>query len=367
MSFFKSIFGKKKETSSFGEKNRTQETVLKVKHIERLIESAVKVEFEVPEEFKKEYLFIPGQYVNIKLNINAKEEVRSYSICSGVDETLAIGVKKIENGVVSAYLNDTLKVGDEVAVSFPMGGFNLSEKAGNYVAIAAGSGITPILSIAKSINSSPDQKLSLIYANRDDQSIMFEKDIASLSADKVGVTHVFSEQEKEGFLHGMMTEEMIHSIIKKDLSLLKSEGFYICGPEAVIINAQNALKTFGVPDAKIFFELFTTPVEMETKSEVVAEKLEGKAKVTVILDGEEEKFELAQKGDTILEEAESHGMDAPYSCRGGICSTCKAKVVKGSAIMDKNFTLTDEEVAQGYVLTCQAHPNSAEVIISYDE
>lgn len=368
MSFFKSIFRKKESKPSVVKSKKQTDAVLTIKNIERLIDTAVKIEFEVPAELEEEFKFIPGQYLNLTLNINGKEEVRSYSICSGLNEALAIGVKKVENGLVSAFLNETLKVGDEVRVSFPIGNFTLSEKAGNYVAIAGGSGITPILSISKSIHASDHQKLSLIYANRDEQSIMFENDISAFSPDKVSVTHVFSEQEKEGYLFGMMTEEMITKIIKNDLSLLKSNGFYICGPEKMIINAQNVLKTFGVPDEKIFFELFTTPVEMEDKKEDVAsEKFEGIANVTVILDGEEENFELERKGDTILEEAESHGMDAPYSCRGGICSTCKAKVLEGTAIMDKNFTLTDEEVAEGYILTCQAHPNSAKVVVSFDE
>lgn len=367
MSLLRSIFGGKKEEKKKGSGKAKSSADLVVKEIVRLTDDSVKVVFEVPAELKENFSFIPGQYLNLTIPFDGKNEVRSYSICSGINESLAIGVKKVEKGLVSSYLNDDLKVGDELNVAFPMGNFNLKEEEGNYVGIAAGSGVTPVLSIAKSIQESGNQTMDLIYANRTEESIMFKEDIEAFSEEKVKLTHVLSDEEKEGVLHGMMTEEMITSILKNNLSLLRAKGFYICGPEPVIINAQKALKTFGVPDDKIYFELFTTPVEMEVEKKEVAEAFVGVSKVTVILDGEEEQFELATDGDTILEEVESYGVDAPYSCRGGVCTTCRAKVIKGTTIMDKNFALTDQEVEQGYTLTCQAHPSSEEVIVSYDE
>jgi len=368
MSLFKKIFGGKKDsTSQAKEKKNQTSAVLKIKQIDRLTADAVKVIFEVPEALTTKYSYIPGQYLNIVVDIDGNKEHRSYSICSDIKEPLAIGIKKVENGKVSSYFNDVAKVGDEIEVGFPLGSFTMSKVDGEYVAIAAGSGITPVLSIAKLINRTSGGKLELIYGNRNDQSIMFEDELNALSQDKVKTTHIFSEQEKDGFLHGMLTEEMITEIVRSNLELLKAKGFYLCGPEQVILNAQNVLKTFGVSEDKMFYELFTTPVLMESRSEAVVSDFKGVSKVTIILDEEEEHFDLASDGDTILEEAESHGIDAPYSCRGAICSTCKAKVLKGSAIMDKNFTLTDSEIKEGYILTCQAHPNSEEIIVSYDE
>lgn len=369
MSLFKKMFGGKKASNPEKVKSKKEQSsaVLKIKQIDRLTADAVKVVFEVPESLKTSYTYVPGQYLNLIMDIDGKKENRSYSICSDINEPLAIGVKKVEKGIVSSHFNDKAKVGDEIEVGFPLGNFKMSKVDGNYVAFAAGSGITPVLSIAKLINNTAEGHLELFYANRNDQSIMFEEEINMLSADKVNTTHIFSEQEKEGFMHGMLTEEVITEIIKGNLNILKAKGFYLCGPEPVIINAQKALKKFGVSDDKMFYELFTTPVLMESTKEAVVSDFKGISKVTVILDEEEEHFELASDGDTILEEVESHGIDAPYSCRGAICCTCKAKVIKGSATMEKNFTLTDSEVKDGYILTCQAHPNSEELIISYDE
>ncbi|WP_107039871.1 2Fe-2S iron-sulfur cluster-binding protein [Brumimicrobium mesophilum] len=368
MSLFKKMFGGKKETDTSKKDKKVQTSaVLKIKQIDRLTDDAVKVIFEVPENLTLKYNYIPGQYLNLKMNINGKAENRSYSICSDVNEPLAIGIKKVEKGIVSSFFNDEAKVGDEIEVGFPMGNFKMAKVEGDYVAFAAGSGITPVLSIAKLINNTKEGHLNLFYANRNDKSIMFEEEISLLSPEKVKTTHIFSEQEKEGFLHGMMTEEVITEIIKSDLDILKSNGFYLCGPEPVIINAQNALKKFGVSDDKMFYELFTTPVLMEPVKKAVVSNFTGISKVTVILDEEEEHFDLASDGDTVLKEAEGHGIDAPYSCRGGICCTCKAKILKGSATMDQNYSLTDKEVEEGYILTCQAHPNSEELIVSYDE
>lgn len=368
MSLFKKMFGGKKEAAPAKKVKKDQSSaVLKIKQIDRLTEDAVKVIFDVPEALKMSYKYIPGQYLNLIMDIDGKKENRSYSICSDVNEPLAIGIKKVEKGIVSSHFNDKAKVGDEIEVSFPLGNFKMAKVEGNYVAIAAGSGITPVLSIAKLINNTKEGHLELFYGNRNDKSIMFEDELNLLSADKINTTHIFSEQEKEGFLYGMLTEEVITDIIKSNLEILKAKGFYLCGPEPVIINAQNALKKFGVSEEKMFYELFTTPVLMESTKESVVSDFKGMSKVTVILDDEEEVFDLASDGDSILEEAESHGIDAPYSCRGAICCTCKAKVLKGSATMDKNFTLTDQEIKDGYILTCQAHPNSEELIVSYDE
>lgn len=369
MSFIKSIFGGSKKDHSSKEQDTNQTSaVLKIKQIERLTKDAVKIIFDVPAALSEKYAYTPGQYLDFAIQIEGKEVRRSYSICSDVNESLAIGVKQIEDGYASKYLNENAKAGDEIEVGFPAGKFIIPEVEGQFFALAGGSGITPILALSKLINRTEGSTLNLFYGNRTDQTIMFKDELEALSKDRVNLTHIFSDQEKEGYLNGMLTEEMVTRIIKDNLDLLKSKGFYICGPEQVILNAQNVLKKFGVSDDKIHFELFTTPVTMESATkETSPSDFNGISKVTVILDDEVEKFDLATDGDTVLEEAESYGMEPPYSCRGAICCSCKAKVLEGSAMMDKNFTLTDEEVEEGYILTCQAHPTSEEVTISYDE
>lgn len=371
MSLLKKVFGKKKSDKNNDKPSKIapSSAVLKIQKIDRLTADAVKVTFEVPLLQKEQYLYKHGQYLNLTLDLDGKEVRRSYSICSDVDEPLSIGVKKIEDGYVSAYFNDKAKVGDKIEVGTPEGNFTIAELKGKIVGIAGGSGITPLLSMAKLINRTEGAEFDLIYGNRNDQSIMFKDELDTLSPEKIRITHVFSEQEKEGFLHGMMTEEVMHTVFEKNPELLKAAGFYICGPEPVILNAKKVLEDKGISTDKIFFELFSTPVNMEstTVSTPSTSDFKGISQVTIILDGEQEEFELSTKGDTILEEAESHGIDAPYSCRGGICSSCKAKIMEGTAEMEKNFTLSKEEIEEGYILTCQAHPTSPTITVNYDE
>lgn len=362
------IFGKLFSKKSSNQPKKSDFFAVKIKSIKRLTKDAVQITFDTSSEDQTLFQFIPGQYVNVQLIINGSKEIRSYSICSGVTEELSIGVKRVEGGVVSTWFNDTAKEGEEVLISIPQGNFTLKDAGKQYVAFAAGSGITPILSMAKGVSSSANGQMRLFFANKTKESIMFHDQLEELNQDKVQVTYSLSQEEKEGFLKGRFTEEMVAELIKSDLSLLKSDGFFICGPEEMILASSNALKKFGVAENKIHFELFTAPVLMKTRSTDLAPgNFSGMSHVTVILDEEEVVFDLASDGDTILNEAEGYGVDAPFSCRGGVCCTCKAKVLEGKAVMDANMSLTDSEIEEGYVLTCQAHPASEKVIISYDE
>merc|ERR1711991_542143 len=212
------------------------------KEIKSLTKDSVKVTFDVPDQEKLR---------------------RSYSICSDIKEPLSIGVKKVEDGKVSSWLNDQAKEGDQLTVAFPQGNFTISKADGDYVAFAAGSGITPILSIAKFFSRAQDSKLLLFYGNRNDESIMFEEELKDL--ENVEVRHILSRQEKEGFEHGRLNADKVRDMIKKDLEILKSKGFYLCGPEEMILNVSDVLKTFGVPEDKIHYELFTTPTLLESK------------------------------------------------------------------------------------------------------
>lgn len=335
---------------------------LKVNSVVPLTKDTIKITFDVPDDLRSAYRFKAGQYVDLIAEINEKEERRSYSICSGEDEPLAVAVKRVDKGIFSNWAADSLQAGMELQVSTPNGNFILEDQVKNIVAIAAGSGITPILSIAKAIEKRGGN-LRLFYGNRTKDSIIFKKELEELQ--HTFVTWFLSGENEEGFESGRIDKENFTSTIKTDLSLLRADAYYICGPEEMILATSDVLKFFGVPEKKIHFELFTPPVLMKAKKNE-QEIYEGISKVKVILYDEVAEFELDPKGKTILSALEKEGLDAPYSCKGGVCSSCRAKVTEGSAYMDNNYTLTDEEVKAGYILTCQAHPNAEKVIISYD-
>jgi ring-1,2-phenylacetyl-CoA epoxidase subunit PaaE len=323
----------------------------------------VKVTLEVPSDLKSTFQFIAGQYINFVIEVNGKEERRSYSICSGPNEPLAVAVKAIENGKVSVWFNNTAEEGQEIQVSKPEGSFQLKAKDKNVVGFAAGSGITPILSIAKSLEDS-NGKLKLFYGNRTKSSILFHSELSALSHLE---NHFYlSGETVEGFFNGRLDQPAISEIIKQDLDILKADAFFLCGPEEMIKAGVDTLKLFGVSVDKIHYELFTTPTIMASNTVAEVSNFTGESNVKVILDGEEIEFKLKAKGKVILDVLDKEGFDAPYSCRGGVCCSCKAKVLKGSATMTMNYALTDEEVKDGYVLTCQAHPASEELVLSFD-
>jgi ring-1,2-phenylacetyl-CoA epoxidase subunit PaaE len=352
---------------SIFKKDKTQHRgfhALSVKSIERLTSNSSKIIFDVPSTIEASFKFIPGQYITLLINHGGKEERRSYSLCNGAEESLAIAVKEVPNGTISVWLNRELKVGDEIQVSEPQGNFNLNTSEKNVVAIAAGSGITPIMSIAKQLQATGGN-MQLFYGNRTEADILFKTELDGLNA--VKGHYALSGETKDGFLSGRIDKAQITSVIKQDLDMLKADAFFICGPEQMIMEAKETLEFFGVNASKIHFELFTTPVLMAQESVQVQANYSGESKVKVILDGEVVNFTLNTKGKSLLESIENAGMDAPYSCKGGVCCSCKAKVIKGSAKMDLNYALTDLEVAKGYILTCQSHPTSEELTISFDE
>ena len=328
----------------------------------RLNEEAVKIVFNVPQELNSVYnAFIPGQYLNIETTVNGQKLRRSYSICSGKNEPLAIAVKAVDKGTVSVWCNTTLKSGDKIAVSQPEGSFHLESDYKNVVAIAAGSGITPILSIAKALNTAGN-KLNLFYGNRSLKNALFLDEIQALSNVQ---THLyFSRENVENAINGRIDKEQFTAAIKEDLSLLRADAFFLCGPEQMINDCKEVLHFFGVQENKIKYELFTAPTH-EAKDEPVS-NFEGTSQVKVILDGEVTALEMKVPGSTVLESVDKAGLDAPYSCRGGVCSSCKAKVTEGKVSMRYNYSLTDEEVKNGYVLTCQAIPQSENVTINFD-
>lgn len=358
MAFFKNLF-KKSEGSKIPKGFHS----IQVASVSKIGGETVKVEFSIPAELKADFNYKPGQYINFNVDVNGKNYRRSYSICSGPNEPLAVAVKKVKDGVISTWFNQNVESGTTILASAPEGGFILSNTANNIVAIAAGSGITPIMSIAKSLEEK-ESKVELFYGNRSENEILFKSEIDALK--NTQPNYFLSREKKEGFASGRIEKESFTDIIKANLNILKADAFFICGPEEMILEINETLKMFGVADDKIKFELFTTPVLMKQDGHTEEIDFVGTSNITVVVDSEKTIFDLDSK-KLILDKAIDEGVDAPYSCKGGVCCSCKGKLLKGKVHMKMNYSLTDSEVEEGYILTCQSFPRSKEIVISYDE
>ena len=305
------------------------------------------------------FQFIPGQYLAIEVEIKGVAARRSYSICSGPSEELKIAVKSVPQGLVSNFINNELKIGDTIKSMAPDGNFTLKDEK-NLVVFASGSGITPIVSIAKSL--SKDASMRLFFGNKTVDDILFHEDLKQLS--QVQLINYLSRENNADYKKGRLDKANITEEIKADLSLLKADAYLLCGPEEMIKDGIDTLTFFGVSSQKIHYELFTPPVLL-LKEET---KIDFKGECTMEVTLDHETIEITMKNDkqTILDAVENAGFDPPFSCRGGVCCSCKAKIIEGEATMRLNYSLTDEEVKNGYILTCQARPASEKLIISYD-
>jgi ring-1,2-phenylacetyl-CoA epoxidase subunit PaaE len=346
---------------------------VKVSNINKETHDSVSISFDIGTQHLKEFNFTPGQYIVIKANINGDDCRRSYSICSSKNEMLTVAIKKVENGKMSTYINEKLQVGDTVEIQPPQGNFKLENinlsNTRKFVAFAAGSGITPILSMIKeiSINEKNTQFL-LFYSNKTKSDVMFSSQLDELMSDNIIVKFLYSRETADNDLyHGRINEQKAKDLLKSEMPYLNADAFYLCGPEQMIFSTKNVLESFGVDNSKIKFELFTAPVldKADTTNESDV-NFEGESKVTVIYDDEEVEFSLSKNGDTILDVAMDNDLDVPFSCKGAVCCTCRAKVKLGKVVMDANYSLSDQEVEDGYILTCQAHPASEKVIVDFD-
>ena len=343
---------------------------LSIKEIKRETAAAVSIVFNIPEELKSFYQFIAGQYVNLKLTLDGQELRRAYSICSSPESgELRIAVKAVKNGFFSTFANEKLAVGNVIEVGTPEGKFTFephADKQKNYAAFAAGSGITPILSIVKSVlESEPKSTFVLVYGNKTAQDTIFHDELNQMHLDYVGrffVHYVYSQANVEGELFGRIDKSNVNFVLNNKHKEKSFDKFYLCGPEAMINTVSDVLKEHNISEKDIKFELFSTPTTGEEKNIEAS----GHTQITVIVDDEEATFEMSQK-QTILEAALKQGLDAPYSCQGGICSSCIARVTEGKAEMKKNQILTDGEIEEGLILTCQAHPVTAEIKVDFDD
>lgn len=343
---------------------------LQIKEVKHETPHAVSIAFQVPEELKPAYRFIAGQYINLKLTLDGTEIRRAYSLCSSPNSgELRIAVKSVRNGNFSSFANDHLKQGDLIEVGQPEGKFTFepnAERQKNYAAFAAGSGITPVMSILKSVlEGEKDSTFVLVYGNKTPEETIFHQELHDLQQQYVGrffVHYVYSQAKVDNELFGRIEKSTVNFVLKNKHKEKEFDKFYLCGPEEMINLVANVLKENNVADKNIKFELFST-TSVENKA---AANHEGHTQITVMVDGEVETFEMSQK-QTLLEAALKQGLDAPYSCQGGICSSCLARVTSGTAEMKKNAILTDGEIAEGLILTCQAHPTSAEITVDYDD
>ena len=341
-----------------------------IKEVKRETKDAVSILFNVPEELKADYTFVAGQYINLKLTLDGTEIRRAYSICSSPESgELRIAVKAVKDGAFSQFANTKLKAGDVIEVGKPEGKFTFEPQADrqkNYAAFAAGSGITPIMSILKSVlKNEPKSSFVLVYGNKTPEETIFHQELHDLQLQYVGrlfVHYVFSQAKVENALFGRIEKSSVNFVLNNKHKELAFDKYYLCGPEEMITIVTGVLKEHNVKETTIKFELFTT----SCKENKIEQSLEGHTTITIMVDDEETTFEMSQK-QTVLDAALKKGIDAPYSCQGGICSSCLARVTSGTAEMTKNSILTDKEIASGLILTCQAHPTSERIYIDYDD
>ncbi len=352
---------------------------LRVKDIRRETPECVSISFDVPGDLREEYQFIQGQHLTLRTLLHGEEVRRSYSICvSPAEGDLRVAVKKVPGGQFSTFVNEQLASGDVLDVMTPLGSFHTDlqpTQRKHYVAFAAGSGITPVISLAKTtLETEPESHFTLFYGNRRTDSIIFKEELEALKnkhLQRFSLHHLLT-QEDPGIplFHGRLTAEKCREICQRLLDVEDVDEFFICGPEAMMEDIRATLLNLGVSFRNIHFELFTSPVgklgvaKNQWASTVAKTIL---AHVQVTLDGKTFAFDMPSAGDTILDAATKAGGDLPFACKGGVCCTCKAKLLLGEVEMEVNYGLAAEEVEAGYILTCQSHPKTDKVILSFDE
>ena len=342
---------------------------LTVQHIKQLTPSSVAITFTIPKELIQTFAFVPGQYITIKKIIKDKELRRAYSISSfPKSDTITIGIKNVDKGGFSDYANTKIAVGDVLDVMPPEGRFvfNATETTKNVVAFAAGSGITPIISIARAVlDANPHNKFVLVYGNKSFKETMFFSDVAKLQleySDRFFEYFIFSQTQEDNSLFGRIDTSTVNYILKNKHKEIQFNDFYLCGPEAMIQVVTDTLKENNIDESKIHFELFTAT---DIKDEL-AVLPEGDTELTILVYDEEFSFSISKK-TIVLDAILKQNIDAPYSCKGGVCGSCIARVTEGKAEMVKNQILTDSEIEEGLILTCQALATTAILKVDFDD
>ena len=349
---------------------------IKVADIYKETKDCSVISFEIPVALQEEFQFIQGQHLTLKSSIDGKEERRSYSLCSSpIENKWKVAVKKINGGVFSTFVNENLKKGDFLELMQPNGEFFTTvnpSKAKNYIAFAAGSGITPILSIIKThLALEANSTFKLFYLNRSVKSIIFKEEIELLKNkyfDRFEIFHFLTKEHRSiELLNGRFTKEKLQVLTNKIIDIPAVDDCFICGPEEMIFLIRDALVTAGLSKDKIHFELFSTGNSEEDKqriTKILEHKVEG-TEVTIIDGGKEFHFTMGDDFDNILDGAIAAGADLPFACKGGVCSTCRCKIISGTVEMKINYALDENEVAKGLILSCQAVPTSKNVVVEF--
>ena len=351
---------------------------LTIKDIRRETPDCVSIAFDVPEALKSEYEFKQGQNLTLRLRLNNEELRRSYSICSSpLENELRIAVRKVLQGKFSSHANQKLRKGDLLDVLPPTGKFYTQLQTSHkkkYLAFAAGSGITPIISIIKTtLATELGSEFTLVYGNRNRSSIIFKEQLEALKnryMSRLTIVHILSREKTDAQInHGRISPEKCEQL-KKVIDFSAMDEIFLCGPEEMIFSVRDWLQGHDIDRTRIHFELFTTPGEKSDlrsrKSEASIQDTSLKSKISIRLDGVMFDFDLPRSGISILDGALQQGAELPFACKGGVCSTCRAKLVSGEITMDSNYALEPDELAKGFILTCQSHPITDSVTIDFD-
>ncbi|MFI6595937.1 1,2-phenylacetyl-CoA epoxidase subunit PaaE [Nonomuraea sp. NPDC050536] len=344
---------------------------LRVDAVERLCADAVAVTFAIPDELAELYAFRPGQSLTLRRVVDGRDERRSYSICSAAGGPPRVGVREVPGGLFSGWLTRQVRPGDEIEVLPPSGSFTAELLPGQrHVLIAAGSGITPILSLAASALAVPGTHLTLLYGNRTSQSVMFADELADLKdahPERLELVHVLSREPREAELFsGRLDAVRLATLIRRLIPVDEVDHWWLCGPHGMVVDGMEVLAELGVPRERVHRELFYVeeePPPLHTHEEPSNES--PAATVTLVLDGRKSVVELPA-GTTVLDGAQRVRPDLPFACKGGVCGTCRARVVDGEVRMRRNFALDPAELDAGFVLTCQSEPVSDTVTVDYD-
>lgn len=349
---------------------------LRVKDVQKTTSDCTIVSLEVPENLHNTFQYFQGQHLTFKAEIEGEEIRRSYSLCSSpLDNDWKVAVKKIADGRFSSFINDHLQIGDVMEVMPPHGRFfrEISkDSAKNYVAFAAGSGITPILSIAKThLYQESNCNFTLFYVNQNVSSIILKEEVEALKnkfLNNFELYHFLTREERDAPLfNGRLDMEKLEQINEKLVDFRSIDDFFICGPTQMIFTIRDYLESLDIQKDKIHFELFNAPLGEKSKPSSNKAEQQDMCQVTIINNGTKISFKMAQNEDNILDVALKNNADLPFACKGGVCCTCRAKVLEGDVDMEINYALEPEEVEEGYVLTCQSIPKSKKVIVDFDQ
>lgn len=349
---------------------------LTIRDLRRETADAVSIAFDVPAGLADDYRFTPGQYLTLRAAIDGEDLRRSYSICSGPDDgELRIAVKRVEGGVFSDWVNRTLQPGDAIEVMTPTGRFGtpcIPERPRIHVGFAAGSGITPVLSILRGVLArEPESRFFLFYGNRSTGEILFREALEELKdrfLGRLSVFHVLSQEEQDlAVLTGRLDGDKVRRLLRLVVPAEAVDEVYLCGPEAMSREIATTLAELGVGPEKVHVELFVSALGGRPRPKPVAPPPDAPSRTAALtVDGKRREVPVAD-GESILDAALRAGMDLPYACKGGMCSTCRAKLVEGEAAMDLNYSLEPWELAAGFILTCQSHPKTDRVVVDYDQ